>query len=179
MRRGALLAAAPAHEGSASDCRWAGGGEMLVSAGYDGHVALLGVSVSCCCTRLAHLCSASMCHCKPHCRHCRHKRMLHWCVDTSVAAVCCMYKLRHVPQLTKAKRVIQHPQVDTSVAAMYDLAFEGLYRSCQRRSNKLTRLEAALQWHMARGVLQVRCRFGSRPHSLLHAEITALPCCGR
>lgn len=44
VRRGALLAAAPAHEGSAADCRWAPGGGALVSAGYDGHVALLRVS---------------------------------------------------------------------------------------------------------------------------------------
>jgi hypothetical protein len=46
-------------------------------------------------------------------------------------------------------------QVDDSVSEMYALAFQALYRSCQRRSNKLHRLEAALQWHMARGVLQV------------------------
>jgi hypothetical protein len=42
------------------------------------------------------------------------------------------------------------------VSSVYALAFQALYRSCQRRSNKLHRLEAALQWHMARGVLQVK-----------------------
>ena len=55
VARGALLAAAAAHEGSAADCRFAdgggGGGDgngdggcMLVSCGYDGHVGLLRVS---------------------------------------------------------------------------------------------------------------------------------------
>lgn len=39
---------------------------------------------------------------------------------------------------------------------MYALAFQSLYRSCQRRSNKLCKLEAALTWHMARGVIQAR-----------------------
>ncbi len=38
---------------------------------------------------------------------------------------------------------------------MYALAFQELYRSCQRRSGKLHRLEAALQWHIARGAVQV------------------------
>lgn len=39
---------------------------------------------------------------------------------------------------------------------MYALAFQGLYRSCQKRSNKLHKLETALLWHMARGAIQVR-----------------------
>lgn len=42
--RGALLAAAPAHEQAATDCRWGPGGDALVSCGYDGHVAVLRVS---------------------------------------------------------------------------------------------------------------------------------------
>lgn len=49
-------------------------------------------------------------------------------------------------------------QVDEGVAGMYALAFQALYRSCQKRSHKLHKLEGALTWHMARGVIQASRR---------------------
>lgn len=46
VRRGALLAAAPAHDQAATDCQWSPKGDMLVSCGYDGHIGLLRVRLA-------------------------------------------------------------------------------------------------------------------------------------